>query len=75
MHMFIHTLDTIPKNWYMEMEMHREKKNSEELTQRLTVKFTFELESPLVYESLLVIRTNIFLEEGPMDVVPMCSAH
>jgi hypothetical protein len=23
-HMFIHTLDTIPKNWYLELEMRRE---------------------------------------------------
>jgi hypothetical protein len=24
---FIHTLDTIPKNWYLELEMHRETTN------------------------------------------------
>jgi hypothetical protein len=23
-HLFVHTLDTIPKNWYLELEVHRE---------------------------------------------------
>jgi hypothetical protein len=52
MHMFIHTLDTIPKNWYLELEMHRETINLEKMTQRFKVKFTFKHESPLLDASL-----------------------
>ena len=48
MHRFIHTLDIIPKNRYLELEMHRETKNWDELTKRFKVKFTFEHKSPLV---------------------------
>jgi hypothetical protein len=48
MHRFIHTLDMIPKNWLLELEMHRETTNWDELTQRYKITFTFENESPLV---------------------------
>jgi len=33
-HKFIHTLDIIPKNWFLELEMHRETEGWEELVQR-----------------------------------------
>jgi hypothetical protein len=42
----IHTLDTIPKNYYLELEMCRETTRWEDLSQRLKVTFTFEHESP-----------------------------
>jgi hypothetical protein len=45
------------------------------LIQRFKVTFNFEHESPLVDASLQVIRTKIFSEEDPMEVVSMCSAH
>jgi hypothetical protein len=32
-HRFIHTLDTIPKNWYLELEMHRDTTEWEYITQ------------------------------------------
>jgi hypothetical protein len=75
MHNFIHTLDMIPKNWYLELEMQRETANLDELTQRFKVTFTFEYESPLVDVALQSIRTMVFSEEGSMDVVPMCSVN
>jgi hypothetical protein len=75
MHKFIHTLDMIPKNWYLELEMHRETMDWDELTQRFKVTFTFEDESPLVDATLQAIRTRVFSEEGSMDVVPVCSVH
>jgi hypothetical protein len=68
-------LDTIPKNWYLELEMHRETMNRDQLIQKFKVTFTFEHKYTLLDASLQDIRTNIFLEEGPMEVVPMCSAH
>jgi hypothetical protein len=75
MHKFIHTLDTIPKNWYLELEMHRETTRWEELIQRFRVTFTFEHESPSIDAVLQAIQSNIFLEEGTMEVVSVCSAH
>jgi hypothetical protein len=55
--------------------MRRETSRWEELAQRFEVTFTFEHESPLTDATLQAIITNIFLEEGPMEVVPVCSAH
>jgi hypothetical protein len=74
-HKFIHTLDTISKNWYLELEMHRETTNWDELTQRFKVTFMFEHKSPLVDAALQVIRTNIFSEKEPVEVVPVFSTH
>jgi hypothetical protein len=65
----------IPKNWYLELEMCRKTVDWDEVTQRFKVKFTFEEEYPLIDETLQAIRNNILLEEGPMDVVPVCSVH
>jgi len=72
MHRCIHKLDTIPKNWYLELEMCRETMNWDELTRRFNIAFTFENESPLVDAALHVVRNKIFSMEGPMDVIPMC---
>jgi hypothetical protein len=55
--------------------MHRETTNWNDLTQRFKITFNFENESPLVDVALQAIRNNIFLVEGSMDVLPMCSAH
>ena len=46
-----------------------------QLIQRFKVTFTFEHEYPLLDATLQAIRTKIFLEEGLMEVVPMCSVH
>jgi hypothetical protein len=48
MHIFIHTLDTIPNNWYLELEMCRETIGWEEPVQRFKITFTFEHESPSI---------------------------
>jgi hypothetical protein len=48
-HRFIHTLEMIPNNWYLELEMHRDVADWDYMTQRFRVTFTFEHESPLVY--------------------------
>jgi hypothetical protein len=51
----MHTLNTIPKKWYLEMEMLRETTSSDELVQRFQVKFTFKHESPLMDVALQAI--------------------
>jgi hypothetical protein len=42
----------------------------EELTQNFKVTFSFEVESPLVDASLQVIRSNIFMEDDHMGMIP-----
>jgi hypothetical protein len=59
-HKFIHTLDMIPKNWYLEVEVHIETMDWDELTQRFKVTITFEDESPLVDATFQAIRTRDF---------------
>jgi hypothetical protein len=51
-HLFVHTLDIIPKNWYLELEMRRETADSEELTHNFKVTFSFEDNSPLIDTTL-----------------------
>jgi hypothetical protein len=55
--------------------MRRETTNWDELIQRFKVTFSFKHEYIVVDSALQVIQTKIFEEEGPMEVVPMCSAH
>jgi hypothetical protein len=74
-HKFIHTLDTILKNWYLELKMHRETTRWEELIQRFKIMFTFEHESPSIDAVLQVIRAKIFLEEEMMEVILVCNEH
>ena len=47
-HLFVHTLDTIPKNWYLELEVRKETTNSEELNHNFKETFSFEDDAPLV---------------------------
>jgi hypothetical protein len=63
-HRFIHTPGTVPRNWYQELEVHRQMMNWEELIQNFKVTFTFEAESPLVDVVLQVFRGIFFMREG-----------
>jgi hypothetical protein len=72
---FIHTLDTIPKNWYLELETCRETTRWDELVQKFKVTFKFEYESPLMVATLQAVRTKVFLEERSMEVVPFYNVH
>jgi len=51
-HMFIHTLDNIPKNWYMQLELRQETVDWEELTKNLITTFNFEDEDVMVETAL-----------------------
>jgi hypothetical protein len=72
-HLFVHTLDTIPKNWYLELEVHRETADWEELTQNFKVTFSFEDDAPLIDSTLQVIKNNIFSAEDSIELVHVCS--
>jgi len=71
MHKFIHTLNTIPKNRYLELEIHRETTKWDELIQRFKLNLLLNMkhEYPLLDAILQVIRNKIFLEEGLMDFI------
>jgi hypothetical protein len=74
-HVFIQTLEIVPRNWYLELEVSRGIMNWEELIQNFKVEFTFEVESPLVDAVLQVIRGNFFMKEGQVELVTTCSTH
>lgn len=58
--MFVHTLDVIPKNWYIELEVHRETTDWEDLTHNFKVTFNFEDDAPLIDTALQIIKNKIF---------------
>ena len=59
-HLFVHTMDTIPKNWYTETELHRGTKNWPLLTEGFQLTFRFESEYPEIDDALEVIKTKVF---------------
>jgi hypothetical protein len=68
-------LDTIPRNWYLELETRGEKTTWEGLVYRFKVMFTFEHESPSIQASLQAIRTIIFLKVETMEEEPLGSTN
>ena len=55
-HLFIHTLDTTPRNWYIEMQLRRGTEKLSLLTKSLFLTFSFESEYPQVEDALGVIE-------------------
>jgi hypothetical protein len=51
-HHFIHTLEGIPANWYIDQELRRGTTNSTVLQQKLLVTFSFEHENPNIESTL-----------------------
>jgi len=62
-HRFINTLDTIPNNWYLELEMFIEITYWDYITQIFQVTFAFQNDSPLINTMLQVIKQKIFTKE------------
>ena len=63
----MHTLGTIPKNWYIEIEFHRGTKDWSLLIDAFKLTFGFESEYPKIDDALEVIRTKIF-EDAPFPL-------
>ena len=59
-HLFIHTMDTTPRNWYTEIELHRGTESWSLLTEGFLLTFGFESEYPQVEDALGVIRMYLF---------------
>ena len=66
-HLFVHTLDTNPRNWYTETELCNGTQNWSLLIDGFTLTFEFESEYPKIDDALGVIRTKIF-EDGPLPL-------
>lgn len=61
-HRFASTLDTIPKNWYVKMEVRRDTEVWGEMIKQFVCTFSFEAESPTVDNALQVVMRRIWSE-------------
>lgn len=67
-HLFVHTLDTIPKNWYTEIELRRGTENWSLMIDGFKINFGFESEYPKVDTTLEMIRVKVF-DDCPPQIV------
>jgi hypothetical protein len=67
-HHFIHTLEGIPVNWYIDQELRKGTKTWAPLQQNFTVTFSFEHENPNTETTLKWIRDFIFITELEVEV-------
>ena len=59
-HLFIHTLDTVPRNWYTEIELRKGTVSWPVMIERFLLTFSFESEYPSIDQALKLIKTKIF---------------
>jgi len=67
-HLFVHTLDTTPKNWYTKTKLRRGTASWSLLTEGFQVTIGFESEYPEIEDALEVIIMNLF-DECPSPIV------
>lgn len=58
--MFVHTLDVIPRNWYIQLELCQEIVDWECLTEKFIATFSFEDENVIVETTLQLIKEKFF---------------
>jgi hypothetical protein len=68
-HHFIHTLEGIPTNWYIDQELRRGTTDWTILQQNFTVTFSFEHENPNIDSTLKQIRGVIFIKEPEVELM------
>jgi len=56
------TLDTIPKNWYVELELRHGTKDWAEMIRHFVATFNFEDDSSPIDTALQIIRGKVFIE-------------
>ena len=66
-HLFIHTLDTIPKNWYTEIELRRGTETWSTMIDGFQLAFGFEFEYLDIDDALEVIRMQLF-DDFPLQI-------
>ena len=59
-HIFCHTLDTIPMNWYLETELHHGTTEWDVLRKSFLLTFKFEDDFESIDEALQEIKATIF---------------
>jgi hypothetical protein len=67
-HNFINTLDTMPINWYIQLELHLTTSYWYGMTQKFVAIFLFESQYPSVDQALQVLRKNVFEEEPNLPI-------
>jgi len=63
-HMFISTLDIIPRNCYIELELRRGTKTWGEMVKHFIGTFSFEDDNPAIDGALQVVKENIWDERN-----------
>ena len=58
-HLFVHTLDSNPRHWYMETELHHSTESWYTLRESLYLTFEYQSEYPLVDDALELICLKI----------------
>ena len=64
-HRFIHTLDTVPRNWYTEIELRKGTTTWPLMIDSFLLTFTFESKYPNVDQALDIIKTKILEDCTP----------
>jgi hypothetical protein len=67
-HRFINTLDTIPINWYLQVELRLITSDWEGMMQIFLATFLFESEFPSVDQALDIVRQKLFKEESGLPL-------
>lgn len=62
MHQFASTLDIVPRNWYVKLELQRGTENWTEMVEHFITTFSFKDDCPFIDEALQITRENIFEE-------------
>jgi hypothetical protein len=68
-HHFIHTLEGIPENWYIDQEMHIGTTEWTTLQQNFVVNFSFEHENPNMDSTFKLIQGVIFIDEPEVELI------
>jgi hypothetical protein len=68
-HHFIHTLEGIPTNWYVDQELCRGTAEWTTLQHNFIVTFSFEYENPNIDSTIKQIRGVIFIKEPDVECI------
>jgi hypothetical protein len=74
-HHFIHTLEGIPGNWYIDQEMCICTIEWRGLKKNFVVNFSFEHENPNIDSNLKLIRGVIFFDEPEVEIITEYQQH
>jgi len=69
-HLFCHTLDVIPMNWYLETELHHGTCDGDILREGFIMTFSFEYGFDCIDEVLQEVKAVIFrIPQDPLDLI------